>query len=187
MQRYSPTQIALHWLIALLIIAALIMGWYFNSMQITSPASFKLKASLIAWHKWVGISVLALAVLRLIWRARRGAPAPLPGQPAWQLKAAGLIHLLLYALMLAMPLVGWLMSSAKGYPVVWFNLVQLPDLVEKNEALGHVLGWSHALMAYAIVAIVGLHALAALKHHFIDRDATLARMLPSCRKGDPQA
>ncbi|MCD5364014.1 cytochrome b/b6 domain-containing protein, partial [Chromobacterium aquaticum] len=68
MQRYSPTQIALHWLIAVLIVAALIMGWYFNSMQITSPASFKLKASMIAWHKWVGISVLALAVLRLIWR-----------------------------------------------------------------------------------------------------------------------
>ncbi|MDF0606415.1 cytochrome b [Neisseriaceae bacterium TC5R-5] len=178
MQKYSSVQMALHWLIAAFIVSVLIIGWYFNSIEITSPATFKLKAALIAWHKWLGIGILLLVFIRILWRIWRGVPHSLPGQPKWQLKIAAFTHLLLYMLMFAMPLIGWLMSSAKGYPVVWFNLVQLPDLVSKNESLGKVLASLHSVLAYVLVALLILHALAALKHHLIDRDDTLKRMLP---------
>ncbi|KAF0813006.1 Cytochrome b561 [Andreprevotia sp. IGB-42] len=187
MTRYSLPQMALHWLIALLIFTAFGLIWYFGSVEITSAATFKLKGSLIAWHKWAGISVLILVLVRLAVRFKQGAPVPLPGQPAWQLKVAAGTHHLLYLLMIALPFIGWLMTSAKGYPVVLFNLVQLPDLVAKNEELGKVLKDVHEIMAYTLLAIVALHAAAALKHHFIDRDATLKRMLPSCKKGENQA
>ncbi|WP_035053365.1 cytochrome b [Andreprevotia chitinilytica] len=179
MQRYSSAQIALHWLIALLIFSAFGLAWYFGSVEITSPATFKLKGSLIVWHKWVGITVLALVLIRLVLRVVRGAPAALPNQPAWQVKAAEATHYLLYALMVALPVIGWLLTSAKGYPVVLFKLVQLPDLVGKDEALGKTLQDVHEFAAYTLLALVALHAAAAIKHHFIDRDDTLKRMLPS--------
>ncbi|GAA5784778.1 cytochrome b [Chitiniphilus shinanonensis] len=171
--RYDGVQVAFHWLIALLIVAAFGLALYVDDLPLSA-----LKFKLYSYHKWIGISVLALVVLRLVWRAWRGAPSALPGQPAWQVKAAAGIHHLLYLLMLALPLVGWLMSSAKGFPVVLFGVLQLPDLVSRNEALGHQLAEAHEVLAYLLLAVVILHVLAALKHHFIDRDETLRRMLP---------
>ena len=186
MTRYSPIQMALHWLMALLIISAFGLIWYFHSIEITSAALFKLKAAVGAWHKWVGISVLVLVAIRLLWRALRGAPQPLPNQPRWQLVVAAATHLLLYLMMFSLPLIGWMMSSAKGYPVVLFNWVQLPDLVSRDLALGHQLALLHKVVAYSLLALVGLHAAAALKHHFLDRDDTLRRMLPIRHTGAPQ-
>ncbi|UXY16895.1 cytochrome b [Chitiniphilus purpureus] len=171
--RYDGVQITLHWLMALLILSAFGLALYINTLPL-SPVKFKL----YAYHKWLGISVLLLVLVRLAWRLRRGVPPPLAGQPAWQRKAAAGTHHLLYLLMVALPLVGWAMSSAKGFPVVLFGLIPLPDFVPRDPDLGDRLKLVHMLLAYGLIGLVGLHALAALKHQFVDRDGTLRRMLP---------
>ncbi len=175
MQGYSRPAIALHWLLAILIFSTFPLGVYMTGLDL-SP----LKLKLYSYHKWIGITALMLVLLRLGWRIVRGAPAALPA-PAWQQKAAAATHLLLYVLMFAVPLTGWMMSSAKGFQVVWLGVLPLPDLVGKDEALGDLLLNMHFALNLLLLALVGLHAAAALKHHFIDRDATLARMLPLVR------
>jgi cytochrome b561 len=170
---YTATAIALHWLAALLILGAFPLGVYAHELAF-SP----LKLKLISYHKWLGVTVFLLTVARLAWRATH-TPPPLPQTiPLWQQRAAHGLHFLLYGLLLAIPLSGWLMSSAKGFPVVYLGLVQLPDLVSKNAELGDMLKEVHEALNFGLLALVGLHVAAALKHHFIDRDATLRRMLP---------
>lgn len=176
-KQYDGVQVLLHWLVALLICAAFGLAWTMDDMPL-SPAKFKL----ISWHKWAGITVLGLVAIRLIWLKIKGAPAADPGLPAWQNKVSTATHHLLYLLMFAMPLSGWLMSSAKGFSVVYLGLWKLPDLVAKNEALGDTLKGGHGLFATVLLVLIGLHAAAALKHHFIDRDSILARMVPFLRK-----
>ncbi len=170
--RHAASLIVLHWLIALLVLANLALGLYVSDLRL-SPT----KLQLIAYHKWIGMTVLLLVLPRLLLRFIRPAPPPLPG-PAWQRKAAAATHGLLYVLMIAVPMTGWLMSSAKGFPVVMFGAVQLPDLVGKSEALGDFFEEAHEWLTNGLLALVLLHVAAALKHHLIDRDATLARMLP---------
>jgi cytochrome b561 len=101
--------------------------------------------------------------------------------PAWETAAARGSHLLLYLLLFAVPLSGWLMSSAKGFQTVWFGVLPLPDLLEKNPALGETLAQLHATLNYLFLGVIGLHVAAALKHHFLDRDDVLARMVPGLR------
>ncbi len=178
MKRYTSAAIALHWLAALLIFAAFPLGVYIHELAL-SP----LKLKLLSYHKWLGVTIFLLTVARLAWRAAH-TPPPLPDSiPRWQQRAAHGLHHLLYLLLLAIPLSGWLMSSAKGFPVVYFGVVQLPDLIGKDGALAERLHALHALLNFALLALVVLHVAAALKHHFIDRDATLRRMLPF-GKGD---
>lgn len=176
--RYTRTAIALHWLIALLILAALPVGLYMTGLKV-SP----LKLKLYAYHKWLGITVVLLAGVRLAWRVHHPAPPPSPGMPAWQERAATAIHHLLYLLMLLVPLTGWLMSSAKGFQTVYLGLVPVPDLLAKDEALGDLLAIVHASLAYLLTGLAAVHAAAALKHHLIDRDDVLTRMLP--HRGQP--
>ncbi|MCW5622095.1 MAG: cytochrome b [Burkholderiales bacterium] len=173
---YSPIAIVLHWLVALLIVAAAALGLYMVDLEF-SP----LKLKTYAWHKWLGVTVFLLTALRLTWRLLRPVPAPLAGMPAWQARAAALVHAALYVLLFVIPLSGWLMSSALGVPVVYLGVVPLPDLVAKNEALGDQLKLVHGVLNSTLLALVCIHVLAALKHHFIDRDAVLARMLPFLR------
>lgn len=169
--RYTPTAVGLHWLMALLIVAAFSLGLYMSDLPI-SPAKLKY----YAWHKWMGVTVLLLATLRLAWRLLH-RPPPLPaGMSGWQRRASDLSHRLLYLLMFVLPLSGWLYSSASGYPVVYLGLVQLPDLVGKDKALAGVLHETHELIAFALAGLVAVHFAAALKHHFIDRDGLLGRM-----------
>jgi len=171
--RYTNTAIAVHWLIALLILAAFPLGIYMSDMAL-SP----LKLKLISYHKWLGVTVFLLAVARLAWRAGH-TPPPLPGTiPLWQQRAAHGLHFLLYVLLFAIPLSGWLMSSAKGFQTVYLGLVPLPDLIGKDKALGHLLENVHATLNFAMLALLLAHVGAALKHQYIDRDGTLARMLP---------
>jgi cytochrome b561 len=174
--RYSNPAMVVHWLTALLIIVALPLGGYMSDLRL-SP----LKLQLISYHKWIGMTVLLLVIARILVRMKKGAPAPIPA-PAWQLRAAQLTHILLYALMLAVPLTGWLMSSAKGFPVVYLGLVPIPDLVAKNEGLGDFFKSAHEILTSGLLGLVALHVAAALKHHLVDRDATLRRMLPSFRR-----
>ncbi|AMC33415.1 cytochrome b [Janthinobacterium sp. B9-8] len=175
--QYDGIQILLHWLVALLICTAFGLAWTMEEMPL-SPAKFKV----ISWHKWAGITVLGLVAIRLIWLKVKGAPSADPSLPAWQSKLSTGVHHLLYLLMFAMPLSGWLMSSAKGFPVVYLGLWQMPDLIAKNAELADLFANSHGLFATALLVLIGLHAAAALKHHFIDKDAILARMLPFLRK-----
>jgi cytochrome b561 len=174
---YTPTAIALHWAVALLICAAFPLGLYMQDLPL-SPQ----KLRLVSYHKWIGVTVFVLALVRLVWRLTHPAP-PLPTSvPAWQRRAAAIAHAALYALMLAVPLSGWLMSSAKGVPTVWLGLIPLPDLIGKDEGLGQALRTVHAALNYALLALVLAHVGAALKHRFVDRDDVLARMLPGGRR-----
>ncbi|TVO68448.1 cytochrome b [Denitromonas ohlonensis] len=175
--RYTSTAIALHWLIALGILASFSLGLYMTDLSL-SPTKLKL----YSWHKWAGVTLFALIVFRLGWRLTHPAPAlPDTMPPALRL-AASAAHWVLYALMLAIPLSGWLMSSAKGFQTVWFGVLPLPDLLAKDAALGDTLKDVHEALNFTLLAMVGLHVAAALKHHFIDRDTVLTRMLPRFRQ-----
>ena len=175
--RYTTVAIALHWVLALAILTAFGVGVYLDDLPF-SPSKLKL----INWHKWAGVTILALSVLRLAWRLTHRPPAP-PVQvslsmPGWQMLAYHATHHLMYALFFIVPLAGWAYSSAKGFPIVWFGVLPLPDLVGKDEALAALLKEVHALAAFALMGLVALHVAAALKHHLIDRDGLLDRMRP---------
>jgi len=169
--RYTNPAIVLHWLMALLIFAAFPLGVYMHELPL-SP--YKLK--LYSYHKWIGITVLLLLAIRLSWRLTH-TPPPLPDSvAAWQRRASATVHGLLYLLMIAIPLSGWMMSSAKGFPVVWFGVLPLPDLVGKDKALGDLLTGVHQALNFTLLVLVILHVAAALQHHFIERQPFLQRM-----------
>lgn len=172
-ERWGLVSIALHWLTLLLILGLAVVGLLMGELP-NSP----LKLQVYAMHKSFGLTVLGLTLLRLGWRLLAGAPAPLPGQPAWQRWAAGSVHGLLYALLLAMPLSGWLYNSASGFPLKWFGLYSLPKLSGYSPELKHFAHEAHETLFYVLAVVLLLHAAAALKHHYLDRDATLSRMLP---------
>lgn len=170
---YTRTAIALHWLIAVLVFA----GWGLGSYMHGLPAS-PTKVQLVSWHKWIGVTVFLLALARAAWRVTH-APPPLPATtPPWQARAARASHLLFYVLLLALPLSGWLMSSAKGFQTVWFGVLPIPDLLDKNKELGGLLAEVHESLGWTLAALVALHVVATLKHHFVDHDVVLRRMLP---------
>ncbi|MDD5058608.1 MAG: cytochrome b [Sideroxydans sp.] len=174
---YTRTAITLHWLIALLIFVALPLGVYMHDLPL-SP----IKLQLYSYHKWIGVTVFMLAVLRLSWRVTH-RPPPLPdSMPAWEKLAAESVHYLLYAQIFAIPLSGWLMSSAKGFQTVWLGILPLPDLIGKNAELGDLLHEVHETLNLALLCLLLAHVGAALKHHFIQHDDILARMLPFLRK-----
>lgn len=174
---YTATAKLLHWLIALMIFGMLGFGFYMTGLDL-SPT----KLELYSWHKWAGVTVFALVLVRLAWRIGHKPPALPAHMPAIEGVAAHASHHLLYVLMLAIPLSGWLMSSAKGFQTVWFGVLPLPDLLAKDKALGNLLETVHVVLNYTLIAVLLGHVGAALKHHFIDRDNVLTRMLPR-RKG----
>lgn len=175
--RYTGTAIALHWLLALAWIGVFFFGLYMVSLPF-SPAKLKY----INWHKWAGISILALSALRLAWRIRHHPPelsaATLANMPGWQRAAHHGVHHLMYALFFAVPLAGWAYSSAAGFPVVLFGVLPLPDLVGKRTELAAAIKPWHMAAAYALAALVVLHVAAVVKHQLIDHDGLLRRMLP---------
>jgi cytochrome b561 len=175
--RYTSTAIALHWLIALLIFTGWSLGTYMTDLRL-SPE----KLRLYSWHKWIGITVLLLACVRASWRATHAPPPVDLAHPRWQRIAAALTHRSLYVLLFVLPLTGWMFSSASGYPVKYFGVIPLPDLVSKDKALAETLEAVHGTLAFVLALIVLLHVGAALKHHLFDRDDTLARMLPWARR-----
>lgn len=170
--RYTGVAIFFHWLMALLIFAALAMGLYMVDLRI-SPDKLKL----YSWHKWIGITVFLLAAFRLWWRLLR-TPPHAPEMPEWQRLAAKATHGIFYVLFFAVPITGWLYSSAKGFPTVYLGLVQLPDLIDKNEEIAPLIKQLHLIGSYGLGVLVGVHILAALKHQFIDKDGLISRMLP---------
>jgi cytochrome b561 len=171
---YTGTAKILHWLMALLLFAMLGLGFYMSDLPL-SPQ----KLQLYSWHKWAGVSAFLLLVIRLAWRITHQPPALPTHMPKFQQWAAHLGHGALYVLMLVIPLSGWLMSSAKGFQTVWFGVLPIPDLIEKNKELGTVLVEVHEILNSILIVVLIAHIAAAVKHHLLDKDDTLQRMLPS--------
>lgn len=170
---YTWPAISFHWLIAIGIFICFPIGMYMEDLKL-SP----LKLQLISYHKWLGVTIFGLLVLRIIWRSFNKPPALPSIMPKWQIGLSHATHLALYLLMIAIPVSGWLMSSAKGYTTVYLGIFPLPDLLEKDKALGHNLAELHEILNYVLLLLVGLHIVAAIKHHIIDRDDILTRMSP---------
>jgi cytochrome b561 len=173
---FGIVSIALHWGTAILLVALCALGLY----MVTLPdAGFNdKKIMLILLHKQVGILTLYLVFLRIGWRIINVLPALEETIPEWQKTVARFVHLLFYALMLALPLSGWLMSSSAGIPVSFFGLFTLPNLISYDEYLFRLFILLHRWLAYGLMGLLCIHAGAALMHHFLMKDRTLAKMLP---------
>lgn len=169
--RYTRTAIALHWLIAVIVIGQIALGWWMQEIP-KQPVGPRVNA--FNMHKSIGLSVLMLMAVRLAWRATHAPPPPV-AMPAWQERAARVSHWLLYACLFVQPLSGYLGSVFSGYPVRYFGLL-LPTWAQKNVALKDALADVHAITGGILVGAIALHVAAAIKHHFIDRDRLLHRM-----------
>lgn len=173
LQRYTGVAITLHWLIAGVILCTFLLGQYMTGLQL-SPAKLKL----YSYHKWIGVTIFLLVLIRLAWRVWQRPPPPPASMLAWEHSAAGIAHFFLYALTLAIPVSGWLMSSASGFQVVYLGLLPIPDLLAKNKDTADQLKQLHEALNWLMLLVVALHVAAALKHHLVDRDDVLRRMLP---------
>ena len=164
---------AFHWLVALGIFALAAIGLYMVGMPLGLA---KLKMYLL--HKALGVTVLALVLLRLLWRLFDRHPRYPPDMPRWQAGVAHASHALLYLLLLAVPISGWVYNSASGFPLPWFGLVDLPAIAPVSKPLAHLALTVHEIAFWTLAALVLLHVAAAIEHHVRQRDAVLARMLP---------
>ena len=168
--KYNGIARALHWLIALGIIAALILGLNHDAWK-TTP-----------WmpgvHKSLGMTVLALSLVRLGWRFTHTPPALPSSMPGWQAALAKATHWLFYIMMIGVPLSGWTFSSSGPYPLNWFGLFDIPKLaVEKGSALAEATHEGHEIMGKLLIPLLALHIFAAFYHHFRLKDGVLRRML----------
>jgi cytochrome b561 len=177
--RWGAVSQSLHWLIALLIFTQIALGLTMKAFLRPGPTFF----AIIGIHKSIGITILALVVIRLLWRLMN----PVPGLPAtlepYERVLALFTHAALYVILFAMPLSGWIGSSAGGHAVRWFNLFPVPNLVGKSRPLAGIMGTTHEVLAICLVLVLTLHIAAALRHHFVLEDDTLRRMLPGSAKG----
>lgn len=180
--RFGAVHKFFHWVIAVLVIVLLCVGIYMAEAELAVPQ----RIQIFSLHKSLGITVLALAVLRILWRMANIRPAHMATHAAWERMLATCIHFLLYAALLMMPLTGWIMSSAKGYPVRVFDLFNLPNIVGQSESIAKLANTMHEYAAYTLIVMIGLHVAGALKHHIIDRDDTLRRMIPFGRVRDSE-
>ena len=169
--RYTRTAIALHWAIAVLVVFQFAWGWWMQGIP-KQPVGARVDAFNL--HKSIGMTILALMVIRLLWRARH-RPPPLVDLPRWQARAARANHALLYAALVLQPVVGYLGSEWSGFPVKFFGLT-LPSWAGKNVAMKDLMSTVHLATSWVIAAAIVLHVAAALKHALIDRNRLLARM-----------
>jgi cytochrome b561 len=168
--RYTRTAVALHWLLALAIVCTFILGIYMHELPESAG-----RDRLYDWHRTTGVSILALSAFRLLWRLTHRPPADI-AMPAWQTRAAHIVHGLLYLLFFAVPLSGWAHSSAGGHSVLLFGAWALPDFVPMHKGLAGVMKEAHEVLASLLGLLVIGHVAAAIKHHWVDRDGLLARM-----------
>ena len=171
--RWGAIHQGLHWVTLVLL---LLLAWI--GLRMGALPNGPDKIATYALHKSIGLCVLAIVLLRIGWRLFAGSPTPLTDSPHWQHRIAQLTHIALYVLLLAMPLSGWLLNSAAGFPLQWFGLFNLPALTGHNDALHALAVQTHETLFWTLVALVLLHAAAAFYHHLFMGDATLARMLP---------
>ncbi len=171
--RYGSVAQSLHWLIFALFVAIVTLALIMTDMA-PSPDKWEL----YGLHKSLGMIVLLLALLRLSWRMVNPTPEMAATLKPWEKKAARAAHWLLYVLMFGMPLTGYIMSMGGGHGVSVFGVV-LPNLIGENKPLAGIAHELHEMGEWAIYGLVGVHAAAALRHHFILKDDTLRKMLPS--------
>lgn len=175
--RYSTVAIVLHWVLGAALVGIFSVGFYMADLPF-SPQKLKL----YNWHKWAGVCLLGLSLLRLVWRLFNPPPT-LPrtiavAMPRWQHLAHTATHHLLYVLFFAVPLLGWAYSSAAGFSIVLFGQLPLPDFVPVDKALAELIKPWHEITAFTLAGLVLLHIAGALKHQWIDRDGLVRRMLP---------
>ena len=163
----------LHWLVFALVVGMVALGW----TMVPLPLGVQ-KLRLYDLHKSIGIIVFSLMAARLLWRLSNPPPALPEHMKTWERRLARISHVLLYIILFAMPLSGWIMSSAANFPVSAFGLFVLPDLVKPDKALLENMKTFHRFASYGLIALFSLHVAGALKHHFVDRDDVLKRMLP---------
>ncbi|TAM32261.1 MAG: cytochrome b [Rhodanobacter sp.] len=168
-----------HWIMALGILGNGVWGLLMVGM---SPSISKI--NVFALHKSIGLTLLALLLLRLAWRLSERAPPDEP-MPRWQRRVAHATHAFLYVLIAAIPLSGWWFNSVTGKPLQWFKLFNLPALTAKNEGISHLVRDVHEYLFFLLLLVLVLHVGAALKHHVFDRDNVLRRMLPFGRPRMP--
>ena len=179
--RYGAVGQTLHWVIVALVITQYVLASLAEqagAAKAAHPAAALVQFQWLARHKSVGLTIFALAIVRLVWRAFSPPPSLPVTMPHWQVVAAKFSHYTFYVLLFAMPLTGLVMSAAANYPVSYFGWFTLPDLVAPDEGLRDLMEKVHWTLFYILVALASLHVAAALKHHFIDRDDVLRRMLP---------
>jgi cytochrome b561 len=170
---YHPVAKTLHWITALLVLGMIGVGLWMVDLPIGVT-----KLLAYAWHKWIGLVVLTLTVLRLLWRWY-SPPPPLPDTvTAWESRLAPVSHGALLVLLLAMPVSGWLMSSAGGVTVYWFGMVQLPDLVARDPLTFEMLRVTHHQLAWVLIALLAVHVSAVVHHDVVRRDGIFRRMWP---------
>lgn len=179
-ERWGWVSLSIHWLTVVLVLTLCAVGLLMDELS-NSPT----KIQVYALHKSFGLTVLGLTAFRLLWRLYAGVPQPVPGTPRWQSIAASLSHGALYVVLLAMPISGWLYNSASGFPLKWFGVVSLPKLSGYDPDVKAFAHDMHETLFLVLAAIITVHALAALKHHYFDRDRTLVRMLPLMKAPDP--
>ncbi len=170
---YKLPAIALHWLMAILLISLIALGYYMEGL----PKNTSDRAYFFALHKSMGLVALALILVRIGWRATHVVPAPLPGMPTWEIMAAAWSHRLLYLCMFLQPLTGYLSSSFNKYGIKFFG-VSLPNWGWEDTALRELFAGAHDVVGMALIALIVVHVLAALKHGLIDKDQIFQRMLP---------
>lgn len=175
--RYPVAMISLHWLVAALVLSALLLGWSMTGIPGLNPTKLKY----FSWHKWLGVSVLLLWLPRVLWRWRSRLPSLPARMPLGQQRLAHAAHGALYLLLLAVPLSGLLYSQAAGVPVVYLGIWRVPALLAPDPHWKMLLKSLHVLLNYSLASLLALHVLAAFKHQFIERDQLLARMLPGRR------
>lgn len=172
-ERYGLVAQVLHWAVVLGVTLQFIWIW-----RIDRAESIRQEFALVVQHKSIGMTVLALMLLRLVWRAFNRPPSLPAGMAGWERKAARVTHWALYALLLTIPLAGWAWSSAAGYGAEFFGLVEVPDFVPQSERLETIFHAVHEWAGITLAVLVGVHVLAALRHHFVLGDPVLRRMLP---------
>lgn len=187
MSRYSAVAIFLHWLIGLLIVGMIAVGfWMAGALE--DPARRAVAFEVVQLHKSIGLTILVLTGVRLVWRLAHKPPALPSHMSALEKGAARVSHLGFYILMLALPLTGWAMVSASpwGLPTMYFGLFEWPHIaplteVADKKAVSHLFEEIHEVLAFGTLGLLALHILAALKHHFFDKDDVLARMVPGLK------
>jgi cytochrome b561 len=178
--RYGSLQVSLHWAMLLLIVAV----YACIELRVLYPRGSEIREALKAWHFMLGLAIFGLVWLRLIARLFGRAPPILPQPPQWQLHVAHMAEFAIYAFMIVMPLLGWLVLSGEGEPVPFFG-IRMPALIAENRGLAKQLEEVHETVGNIGYFLIGLHAAAALAHHYISRDNTLLRMLPVWKRRFP--
>lgn len=171
-QGYGLISIALHWGVAVAVVGLFTVGLWMHGLDYDNPWYNKAPY----WHKSFGVLLIAIMMFRIVWRLANPVPAPLLGHKPWEKLGAKLVHFSLYALVLAMLPTGYLITTAKGHGLNVFNLFDIPAMITDVENMEDIAGETHEIIAFTIMGLAGIHALGAIKHHFINKDITLLRI-----------